>query len=620
MSTSQRSPSDRPPRVLLVSDDPDDRHRLLQALQPDLPGLLVCHVRTEKSLALALARSDFDLAMIEAQLPWTDSMAAIQAIRARIPSIPAIAITDPACAGMLHAAAYSLVDSYAVRASGQLVCLPAAVGLALERAHERQTMQEARARYFSLFDGVPVGLYRTTPDGRIIDANLALVQMLGYPSREALLEVNAIDLYVNPDERARWQALIRQGEKVRSFEVQFYRRDGTAIWVENNTHAVRDQEHRLSYYEGILEDITERKRAHLALRESEESFRTIVEQSPLSVQVMTPDGWIIQVNRAWEKLWGVTSADVQYYNALHDPQARSLGMMPYVERGFAGETVTMPPVAYHTPESLRLGRKRWFQAHIYPVKGERGEIRNVIMLYEDITERQWATEDLQRLSSELMSAQEAERKRISQELHDELGQALTAIRINLAALEKELGPALTPANGERLAESGTLADQMLQHVRELSHDLRPTMLDELGLVPTLRWYVGRFAHRLGLEVQFEAAGLEERLAAELETALYRIVQEALTNVARHAGARRVCLRLERNALRVITTIEDDGVGFDVRRWAAAATPALGAGLFGMRERAALRGGSFTIHAHPGQGTRLVIELPLIPPQPEREER
>jgi PAS domain S-box-containing protein len=361
----------------------------------------------------------------------------------------------------------------------------------------------------------------------------------------------------------------------------------------------------------------ERRRVEMALRESEERFRTIVEQSPLSIQVMTPEGWTVQVNRAWEKLWGVTATDVRNYNMLHDEQAKSLGMMPYVERGFAGEAVAMPPVAYHTPETIKTGRKRWFQARIYPVKDERGAIRNVIMMYEDITERQWATEDSQKLSVELMNAQEAERKRISQELHDELGQALTAMRINLTALEKDLFPSF-PASRKKLIETSLLVDETLEHVRELSHALRPTMLDELGLVPTLRWYVNRYAERLGIEVEFEAMDLGDRPAAEIETALYRIVQEALTNIAKHAQARRVHLRLSRQESRVTALIEDDGIGFDVQKRMAADAPGSGAGLFGMRERVALWGGTFMIQSRPDQGTQIFVELPLSPHSPRGE--
>jgi signal transduction histidine kinase/AmiR/NasT family two-component response regulator len=235
----------------------------------------------------------------------------------------------------------------------------------------------------------------------------------------------------------------------------------------------------------------------------------------------------------------------------------------------------------------------------------------------EIAERKRAEEevtkhrrDLQSLSAQLINAQEAERKRISRELHDEMGQALTAMSINLAAIEKELLPELSPMIRERLAETSSLADQTLEQVRELSLDLRPSMLDDLGLLPTLRWYVNRYAKRLDIEVEFEAIDFEERLAAEVETALYRVVQEALTNAARHAQANRVRIRLEREESTVAGLIEDDGQGFNVEEVAGRETSERGAGLLGIRERVASLGGRFRIQSRPGQGTRLSLEIPI----------
>jgi signal transduction histidine kinase len=217
--------------------------------------------------------------------------------------------------------------------------------------------------------------------------------------------------------------------------------------------------------------------------------------------------------------------------------------------------------------------------------------------------------ELLRLSAQLINAQEAERKRISQELHDEMGQALTAMSINLVVLEKELPSELAPMTRERLAETSSLAERTLEQIRELALDLRPAMLDDLGLVPTVRWYVNRYAKRLNIAVEFEAIDLEERLTAEVETVLYRVVQEGLTNVVRHAQANRVRIRLKREESTVTAFIEDDGRGFDVEEVADHAALERGAGLLGMRERVALLGGSLRIHSRPGQGTRLSIEIP-----------
>jgi signal transduction histidine kinase len=275
----------------------------------------------------------------------------------------------------------------------------------------------------------------------------------------------------------------------------------------------------------------------------------------------------------------------------------------------AGAYLVKPPNAREIEHAITIAIARF---------GDMMELRRLnAELQAEITERKQAEEeitkhrkDLQKLSTQLINAQEAERTRISQELHDEMGQALTAMSINLAAIEKELPPELPPTIRERLAETSSLADQTLEQIRELALDLRPSMLDDLGLVPTLRWYVNRYAKRSDIEVELEAIDLEERLAAEVETVLYRVVQEALTNVARHAQANRVRIRLERKEAKFRAFIEDDGQGFDVKEVASRASPERGAGLLGIRERVALLSGRFNIQSRPGRGTRLTLEIPI----------
>ncbi|MFC1975933.1 response regulator [Chloroflexota bacterium] len=227
-------------------------------------------------------------------------------------------------------------------------------------------------------------------------------------------------------------------------------------------------------------------------------------------------------------------------------------------------------------------------------------------LFEAVSQQR---EQLRTLARRLAEVQEAERKQLAQELHDEMGQALTAISINLAAIEKELPPEGPPRIRERLAEASSLTDQTLEQVRELSLDLRPSILDDLGLVPTLNWYVKRYADRVNVKTEFEVSGLEERLPPEVATALYRVVQEALTNVARHAQASTVRLHLLGQDSSVVAVIEDDGQGFDVAEVANRTASEHGAGLLGIRERVTFLGGSFDIQTSPAQGTRLSIEIP-----------
>lgn len=219
------------------------------------------------------------------------------------------------------------------------------------------------------------------------------------------------------------------------------------------------------------------------------------------------------------------------------------------------------------------------------------------------------SQELQRLSAELLAAREVESQRLSRELHDVMGQALSALTINLAKMKQELSNGDTFTIETRLEESSSLAAHILGQLRAMSLVLRPTMLDDLGLLPTLRWYIHQFGKRLEIDARLEAKGIRKRLAPETETALYRIVQEGLTNVARHADAQHVTVSLECDGQILTLTMTDDGRGLDSRILAAGNTTGMGMGLLSMRERAAALSGKLEISSTPGKGTHLAVSLP-----------
>lgn len=210
-------------------------------------------------------------------------------------------------------------------------------------------------------------------------------------------------------------------------------------------------------------------------------------------------------------------------------------------------------------------------------------------------------------ASQIINAQEQERQRIARELHDETSQVLTSLLISLAVLEESVE---APEARERIAETRALAHSTLRAIRNLSIDLRPSALDDLGLLPALRWYVKEYEKKCSIKVEFHARGFKERLPAEMETALYRIVQEALTNTARHANAHKVSVVLEETRGTVNATIVDDGRGFDYEALLRNPGQERGLGLAGMQERAVLLNGILTIHSVPGQGTTVQVSIPL----------
>jgi signal transduction histidine kinase len=212
-------------------------------------------------------------------------------------------------------------------------------------------------------------------------------------------------------------------------------------------------------------------------------------------------------------------------------------------------------------------------------------------------------ERLEALSRRLVEVQEAERRSVSRELHDEIGQLLTGLKLVL-----EMGSrGRTEAMKAQLKEAQVLVSDLMERVRDLSLNLRPAMLDDLGLLPALLWHVERYSVQTHVQVDFQHSGLERRLAPEIETAVYRIVQEALTNVARHAGVQEAAVRLWADQQTLGVQIQDRGPGFDPE---AVLSGMASSGLMGMRERALLLGGRFTVESSPGEGTRVQAELPI----------
>jgi signal transduction histidine kinase len=211
--------------------------------------------------------------------------------------------------------------------------------------------------------------------------------------------------------------------------------------------------------------------------------------------------------------------------------------------------------------------------------------------------------ELQQLSAELVSAQEAERKRIARELHDEVGQALWAMMLSLSGLQSSLEKGELPEAERQLAAAQGMAENTAGTVRNISLLLRPSMLDDLGLVPALHWLAREFSRTTPLHVEVVAAGLNRSVPDDHKTCIYRVVQETLRNASRHAGAQQAKISVEERGDTLQVSIQDDGRGFEPRA-------EKGVGILGMEERIARLGGKFRIDSHLGRGTTVTFELPL----------
>jgi len=360
----------------------------------------------------------------------------------------------------------------------------------------------------------------------------------------------------------------------------------------------------------LQEEMDERRRVEEALRASELRYRRLFETARDGILILNADtGQIDDVNPFLTDMLGYTREQL-LGNKLWE-----IGPFKDVEASKA-EFRELQREAYVRYEDLPLETKAGkainveFVSNIYQVNGDRVVQCNI----RDITQRRLAEEKLKRysrklqvLSRRLVEAQEAERRNIARELHDQIGQSLTVIQLNLQTILLAPGTKALPA---RLKDSLAVVDRVQKQVHDIALNLRPMILDDLGLEPALRWFTKRQAALAGLQARFHADPLKQRLNMVVETECFRVAQEALTNVVRHAKAKNINVELRKEARQLHLRVFDDGLGFDVVAVREEALRGASLGLLGMEERAALAGGGLEFKSVPGKGTEVHAWFPL----------
>jgi two-component system cell cycle sensor histidine kinase/response regulator CckA len=256
-------------RILLVDDNPDDRMLIRRALVREFPEVEITEVGDPTTLARALKSEPFDLVITDYGLGFTDGFALLDTLKTQWPECPVILCTGTLSEEIAVEALRKGLDDYVLKDPRRFMRLPAAVRSAIDHARQRAAARAAERRYHELFDGAPVGLIRSLPDGRILAANAAAARITGFPSVAALLDVSVADLYADISDRARVIAALERGETLQDLEIQGRRQDGTLIWVSVNVRPVKDAGGRTLHYEWSLADITERRQLESQLRQAQ---------------------------------------------------------------------------------------------------------------------------------------------------------------------------------------------------------------------------------------------------------------------------------------------------------------------------------------------------------------
>jgi PAS domain S-box-containing protein len=487
-----------------------------------------------------------------------------------------------------------------------------------ERRRSEAALRESEERLTLAFAGAQEGVWDWNLETGAVFYSPRWKQMLGYAEHEIEAHVSAWERVLHPDDKALAVQLnegVRRGERSYEGEFRLRHKDGHYLHVLSRGFPVRQEGGTVVRIVGTHLDMTERKRTEAALRESEERLTLAFAGAQEGVWDWNLDTGAVVYSSRWKEMLGYADDEIEptvgeWERLLHpDDRQRAQEVNDSVVHG-----------AFTYEGEFRLRHKDGHYIQVlsrgFPVRHEPGgRVVRIVGTHFDLTARKQADAERARtdLLSRLVFAQEDERRRIAREMHDQFGEQLTALNLRVRLLRDACAgrPDLT----EQVAALEEVAQRLDRDVDHLVWELRPTALDDLGLRAALANYIKDWSARVHVSAELHTTGLlDDRLPSETETALYRIAQEALTNVAKHSQAKNVEIILERRSDHVVLIVEDDGVGFEPG--GAPGAGGQGFGLLGMQERAALIGATLQIESSAGSGTTVFVRMAAGPPAGE----
>ncbi len=640
----------QPLQVLIVADPPS-AERLLSELRRAGFEPAITRVDSEPDYVARLA-SPCDAILTDDDLPPLRASRALQLMHARSIDLPFIFIADhmdgEQVAELLKQGATDYVPKERIERLGHAVQRARREHSKYARRQDALMASQGVAR--NIIDSSLDMIIAVDQDRKIVVFNRAAEETFGY-RRDEVLNKSADILYADPPVGATiHERTASQGRSVQ--QVYNRRKNGEVFPSYLAASVLTDARGKPIGLMGISRDISELLRAEQELERRANEFSALYETTrDLATQYHLPTLLKTIVERATTLLnapgggiylFDRERSDLHFEAAkgAHNPAA---GTRLALGEGLAGRVAqTRQPLIVADYRSSEYRSPRYEGMPIAAVVEVPmlygGELIGVLVVDETETATRKFTEAdtrlldlfathaasavhnatlfeqvrtsrerLQTLSNSLIRAQEMERRSIARELHDEIGQVLTGVQLNAQAIESFLADASARA---RLHENMAAIENVMHQVRDLSLALRPSVLDDFGLVAALKWLVSRQPHAAGQEIQFTADPVEPRLNADIETVCFRVAQEALTNAIKHAHASRVSIELKKRAKELELLIHDDGVGFDVERAVKHATAGASLGLVGMYERVVLIGGRVDIESLPGQGTRVRARIPV----------
>lgn len=477
-----------------------------------------------------------------------------------------------------------------------------------------EELPDLNSRYRILVEQIPAIVFMSFLDKGINEAYISpqIETLLGFTQAEWLEDPIQWFEHLHAEDKTRWSLEAAQmfltGKPLRSV-YRVKARDGRIVWFHCEAKMVRRRDGRPWFIHGVAFDVSELKSkeseletALFALRHSEKLQRNIFEFAPDSMLVVNHLGKIARVNSQVEKMFGYAPSEIigksildlmpERFRGVHNEHQKNFMRNPHLrEMGGGRELFALRKDGSEFPVDIVLS----------PIKTENETL--VIAVIRDIERRRRNEEALRKyaeqqkiISRRLLEVQEAERRHLALELHDEIGQKLTGLKLTLEMIARQNG------ESDSIILAQNLVNEVMAKVRKLSLDLRPATLDHLGLLSAFLWLIRSYTAQTGIEIDFNHTEMEgRRFSTEIETSVYRVAQEALTNIARHADVNEAKIRIWTDKTNLNLTIEDEGRGFDLEQVLA---QGISTGVAGMRERVLFLDGDFQIETAQDNGTKI----------------
>jgi PAS domain S-box-containing protein len=607
MSVETKRTAIKQQTILIVDDDVDLASNLQDILQEE--GYQVEVANNGEGALLLCREGTLNLIIADIKLPDISGVELTQQIEAICPSAEVIIVTGYASIDSAIAAVKQRnVIGYHMKPL-EIRPMLALVKQVMERQQAQQVARESEQLYRLLAENVIDVIWTADLDLNLTYVSPSVFLLTGYTQEESL-KLSLFNI-VSPEFLGAFKQRVAQwlsessGERTKvptSYvaELENICKDGSRIWTESRVRFMPKTKDKPAYLLGVTRDITRRNKGIEELRLSQARLAEAEKIAHLGHW----DWNIITNELIWsDEIFLIFGLTPQQFGATYDaflkyvhPDDREL-----VEWAVNESINLKRPYSIDHRVVLPDGTSRFVHEQGEVTFDKQGKPVRMLGVIYDITERKQIEEELRQLSQRLVQVQEEERRSIARELHDQVGQSLTVLKLILDQAKQSCA-----SEKARLEDGVATITDLITTVRNMSLNLRPAMLDDLGLLPTLFWHFDRYTSQTNINVDFKHNGIDRRFPSEITVAAYRIVQEALTNVVRYAGVKEVAVRAWATPDTITLRIEDKGKGFNPETIDARTS----SGLLGMQERVRLLDGTLTIESRPGAGTILIASLPV----------